>query len=113
MRATYYTNESNVEAIRNANIALMSDAWNSDSVLKATILQARANTNNLDKSKHKNYISFKLIKHSEYKYQFIKTKKKIIFLLYRFSMNTELKNMITDRKYNGAIHADILPYMFL
>lgn len=60
LRAAYYTNTTSVEAIKSANIALMSDLWIADSVLKAAVLQTEANTRSTNQSQHKNTFLFRL-----------------------------------------------------
>lgn len=60
LRAAYFTNTTTLDAIRSANIALLSDSWIADSVLHAAALQANANTKNPDKRQHKNTFLFRL-----------------------------------------------------
>lgn len=59
LRAAYFTNTTNLDAIRRANSAFLSDLWVTDSVMKAAVLQAEANTRNSDKSQHKNTFLFR------------------------------------------------------
>lgn len=55
LRDAYFSDVTNVTAVGNANIALMSDLAFSDSMIKAAVLQAEANTNRtLQKSQQKN-----------------------------------------------------------
>lgn len=60
LRAVYYANATTVDAIRRANINLISDAWNNDSILKAVVLHTRANTHHPDLRQHKNTFLFRL-----------------------------------------------------
>lgn len=46
LRNTYYSRADSVDAIKHANIALMSDLSFDDSVIKAALLQGIANNNN-------------------------------------------------------------------
>lgn len=54
LRAAYFANTTNFAAIKQANSAFLSDCWIGDSVLKAAVLHAQANTRHPDKSQHKN-----------------------------------------------------------
>lgn len=60
LREAYYLNVTTVDEIRSANIALVSDAYVSDSVLKACVLQANANTHGKDRRQHKKTFIFRL-----------------------------------------------------
>lgn len=46
LRLAYFTDTNSIDAIRRGNVALMSDLEFSDGILKATVLQAKANANN-------------------------------------------------------------------
>lgn len=54
LRKAYFKNTTNLEAIRSENIALFSDLYMTNSVLKMAILQTNANNNGTIKSQHKN-----------------------------------------------------------
>ena len=54
LRLAYFSNTTTIDAIRRANIALMSDLMFSDGILKAAVLQANANNKNVDKNGAKN-----------------------------------------------------------
>lgn len=61
LRNTYYSRADSVDAIKHANIALMSDLSFDDSVIKAALLQGIANNNNSTaRSDHKNTFLFRL-----------------------------------------------------
>ena len=65
LRNEYYRNETNETAIKNANIALMSDIVFGYSILKAVGLQAIANTNSVRQNgQHKNTFLFRSKLHS-------------------------------------------------
>lgn len=59
LREAYFKNTADVDAIRNKNIALISDLHLIDSVLKSVILQTNANNNGKNKSQHKNTFLYK------------------------------------------------------
>lgn len=59
LRLAYYTNTTNASAIKDANIALMSDSLLCDSVLKSTLLQATSKNNDKNKHKHRNTFLFR------------------------------------------------------
>lgn len=59
LRAAYYPNTTTLDEIRRANIDLISDSWNNDGILKATVLHARANTAHPDRKQHKNTFLFR------------------------------------------------------
>lgn len=59
LRASYYLNTSSAEAIKSANIALMSDLTFNDSILKAVVLQTGVNTNSSNAKKNKNTFLFR------------------------------------------------------
>lgn len=54
LREAYFENATDVDAIRTANIVLMSDLYMIDSILKSVVLQANANSNGMNDSQHKN-----------------------------------------------------------
>lgn len=54
LKKAYFTNASNIEAIKEGNIAYVSDLQVCDDVLNTVIHQARANTKNTDKNQHRN-----------------------------------------------------------
>lgn len=45
LREVYYSDADNIDAIKSANIAVMSDLTFDDSIIKAVLLQAIANNN--------------------------------------------------------------------
>lgn len=58
LRDVYFKNISSVEAIRDNNIAVLSDLHMIDSVLRTVILQANVN-NGKNKSQHRNTFLFR------------------------------------------------------
>lgn len=51
---TYFPNATTFDAIREGNIAFLSDLEITDNMLRMVMLQANANNNSTDKSQHKN-----------------------------------------------------------
>lgn len=89
---TYYSNTTTIDAIRDANIAYLSDIVINDNMLRMVMLQANANNNNgMDKNQHKNTF------------------------LVRYSTHSDLNLMATKGKknYTGSAHSDDLCYYFL
>lgn len=60
LKGVYFKNATNVNAIRSANIALLSDLYINDSVLKTIVLQANVNNKGKDKSQHRNTFLYRL-----------------------------------------------------
>lgn len=60
LRAVYFTDTTtNAHAIERENIDIMSDMIFNDGVLKAVVLQAKANNDGVDKSAHRGTFLFR------------------------------------------------------
>lgn len=54
LRDAYFQNTTNVDEIKTENIAVLSDLYMVDSVLKSVVLQTNANSNGMNESQHRN-----------------------------------------------------------
>ena len=54
LRNAYFVNTTSVDSIRQANIALLSDMYISDSVIKTAVLQANVNNIESNQNERKN-----------------------------------------------------------
>lgn len=59
LRASYFSNETSIQAIRNSNVALMSDLALTDSILKAVVVQTEVGFNSPESSQKKNIFLFR------------------------------------------------------
>lgn len=71
LRLAYFPDTTDTDAIRNGNIALMSDSSFGDSILKATALQANANSRTADENEPKNTFLYRLLVRAEYIHIFL------------------------------------------
>lgn len=62
LRLAYLPDETEIDAIRRGNIALMSDLAFSDGILKAAVLQANSNNKKADKNGQKNTFLYRFKK---------------------------------------------------
>lgn len=76
----YFPNKTNVDAIKSGNIALVSDIYVGDNVLKAIAYHANANSKTTDKIQHKNTFFFRYSQFKQNNETIGFTKKKIIVL---------------------------------
>lgn len=60
LREVYYPDPTNVRAIESENIDILSDMIFNDGVLKAVVLQAKANNGGIDESAHRGTFLFRL-----------------------------------------------------
>lgn len=60
LKKEYFHDKSNKTAIKEENIGFLSDLNFVDSVLKATLYQAKANNNGTDENAHRNTFLFRL-----------------------------------------------------
>lgn len=111
LRAAYYPDPTNGRAVRDGNIALLTNLFVSDYELQAIALQADAN--NREGSIHtylfRLEINANLISFSIQKYTF-----EFLYSLNRFSVHDafNLVELLTHIKYEGATHTDDVCYMF-
>lgn len=121
LRIAYFSNKTDIDAIKRANIALLSDANFGDSVIKAVVLQTIANNNNKNSAQNqsqKNTFLFRFLYHMESQLESVQ----LIFHLFhfwgfvecRFSVDTNLNliKILNQINFDGAGHLDDLCYIF-
>lgn len=121
LKKTYFTNLTDPDTLKQQNLAFISDLNIGYSVVKATILQTKANYyNNACMSNRNSVFIFRLEQSSELKYlqlifiaQYCNKIKKNRFLN-RFNVHAALNVVAITTKtiYDGAAHGDELCYMF-
>lgn len=113
LRESYYSDKSNVTLNRKSNLKLLSDMSYGGVILKAVVLQTKANNNDFHGNGRKNTFL--------YRFEWIVRKKVqqickiLLFSCYRFSVNTELnlyKSIRNSTHEYGATHSDDLCYFF-
>lgn len=60
LRLAYFPDTTNVDAIINGNIGLLSESALRDAVLKSIVLQAQSNNRDTNKQNHRNTFLFRL-----------------------------------------------------